>query len=136
MDALDEVYASWMRDDIEQLKEAMRNAERVSLDAIGEFVPQGDIAAEALLADTPTRTDGFYRRWSAAEGVKAKPALGSCCDDPRPRILHRTGRVFCGSCKRYLDNPLKEDDHDDNGRDDDQARDTGQRNESGNGPNA
>lgn len=28
---------------------------------------------------------------------------GSCCDNPQPRILERSGRLFCGSCKRYLD---------------------------------
>jgi hypothetical protein len=31
---------------------------------------------------------------------------GSCCDDPRPRVNERNGRMFCGSCKTYLDHRL------------------------------
>ena len=27
----------------------------------------------------------------------------NCCDDPKPRILEANGRVFCGTCRRYLD---------------------------------
>lgn len=26
-----------------------------------------------------------------------------CCDDPAPRIGDQTGRIFCASCRRYLD---------------------------------
>lgn len=29
----------------------------------------------------------------------------NCCDDPKPRILESNGRVFCGTCRRYLDAP-------------------------------
>ena len=28
---------------------------------------------------------------------------GSCCGDPKPRILETSGRLFCGSCRKYLD---------------------------------
>lgn len=26
-----------------------------------------------------------------------------CCDEPRPRILEANGRLFCASCRLYLD---------------------------------
>lgn len=28
---------------------------------------------------------------------------GACCDNVRPRIAETTGRVFCASCRKYLD---------------------------------
>jgi hypothetical protein len=35
-----------------------------------------------------------------------------CCDDPQPRIGEQSGRIFCATCRRYLDNapPLEEAD--------------------------
>lgn len=27
----------------------------------------------------------------------------SCCEDPQPRVLERNARLFCYSCRRYLD---------------------------------
>lgn len=27
----------------------------------------------------------------------------SCCENPTPRVLSSNGRMFCGSCRRYLD---------------------------------
>lgn len=27
----------------------------------------------------------------------------ACCDNPSPRILEKNNRLFCGNCKRYLD---------------------------------
>ena len=27
----------------------------------------------------------------------------ACCDNPAPRVLESSGRLFCGSCRRYLD---------------------------------
>ena len=26
-----------------------------------------------------------------------------CCDDPQPRIHEQSGRMFCRSCRRFLD---------------------------------
>lgn len=30
-------------------------------------------------------------------------SFGNCCDDPRPRIGEASGRVFCATCRSYLD---------------------------------
>ena len=27
----------------------------------------------------------------------------TCCDNPAPRVLESSGRLFCGNCRRYLD---------------------------------
>lgn len=27
----------------------------------------------------------------------------ACCGSPSPRILEKNSRLFCGNCKRYLD---------------------------------
>ena len=29
----------------------------------------------------------------------------ACCDRPDPRILSKNGRLYCRSCRRYLDVP-------------------------------
>jgi hypothetical protein len=29
--------------------------------------------------------------------------MATCCDNPQPRVLESSGRLFCGSCRRYLD---------------------------------
>ena len=29
--------------------------------------------------------------------------MPACCSDPKPRISETTGRMFCASCRRYLD---------------------------------
>lgn len=29
----------------------------------------------------------------------------ACCEAPSPRILEKNNRLFCGNCKRYLDQP-------------------------------
>lgn len=29
----------------------------------------------------------------------------ACCPNPDPRILESNGRLFCHSCRRYLDAP-------------------------------
>ena len=57
---------------------------------------------------------------------QAKRAAGNkpleyapCCDDPQPRIGEQSGRIFCASCRRYLDSkleqgaPPEDDDEDD-----------------------
>jgi len=33
-----------------------------------------------------------------------KPAY-TCCDNPDPAILEKNGRLFCRSCRSYLDKP-------------------------------
>lgn len=33
---------------------------------------------------------------------------GDTCLDPRPRINERNGRMFCATCRHYLDAPLQE----------------------------
>jgi uncharacterized Zn finger protein (UPF0148 family) len=29
----------------------------------------------------------------------------TCCDDPSPRVGVKSGRMFCGNCRQYLDMP-------------------------------
>lgn len=29
----------------------------------------------------------------------------NCCEDPKPRIATRSGRMFCASCRTYLEAP-------------------------------
>ncbi len=36
-----------------------------------------------------------------------------CCDQPEPRIGEQTGRIFCASCRRYLDTPPPAEDPND-----------------------
>jgi hypothetical protein len=33
-----------------------------------------------------------------------------CCDSPEPRIGNQTGRIFCASCRQYLDHKEEEPD--------------------------
>ena len=57
---------------------------------------------------------------AAATGALAEaigPAVrGSCCDDPKPRVLERSGRMFCASCRRYLDRPAEQEEERDDGK--------------------
>lgn len=75
-----------------------------------------------LMVRVPDGPPGDRLRSSVLRGVRAAGAsptgdalrsarrardlevdLMSCCDDPKPRISDATGRVFCGSCRLYLD---------------------------------
>jgi len=41
------------------------------------------------------------------EPQREEPSMLDCCDDPQPRIASKTGRLFCGACRKYLDMPAR-----------------------------
>lgn len=67
--------------------------------------PTGDRLRSNVLrgmrADDPTSAGDALR--SARRARDLEVDMMGCCDDPKPRISDATGRVFCGSCRRYLD---------------------------------
>jgi hypothetical protein len=54
-----------------------------------------------VLAQAGRRASARIRR--ALLGQRPPPIEAGCCEDPRPRILTSSGRVFCASCRQYLD---------------------------------
>jgi hypothetical protein len=55
-----------------------------------------------------SRTDIRFYRDFAADSDEGRAAaddatFGNCCGDPKPRIGEQSGRVFCATCRRYLD---------------------------------
>jgi hypothetical protein len=71
-------------------------------------VPEGALIDDKVRCTrcgaTAARVKHFEVECEAAAPAPARVEVrGVCCDDPRPMILEKTGRMFCASCRRYLD---------------------------------
>lgn len=126
-----EYEPEWL--EVGEVRDAFINGQRIDVAALHVSVPGKFIGTEALIADVPRRTDGLFGRWSPTEGVRPPEERDptpqeefnmQCCNDPKPRISQASGRLFCGSCKRYLDQAPKEENDGDAGT---EARDAGPR---------
>lgn len=56
-----------------------------------------------ILDSVVTTHEALQREWIVQDKVAGRRIVPACCPSPQPRIANRSGRVFCASCRQYLD---------------------------------